>query len=105
MTSIGAPPALNRQKLWLQNMSGTSLFLIWMIGLLIELDVFHNKKNIPLVKSNHIGPHILFWAVLVITSFIAFGVFYSSISTDFKLAMEQVDTSKTETNKATETIS
>ena len=86
-------------------MSGTSLFLIWMIGLLIELDVFHNKKNIPLVKSNHIGPHILFWAVLVITSFIAFGVFYSSISTDFKLAMEQVDTSKTETNKATETIS
>ena len=76
-----------------------------MIGLLIELDVFHNKKNIPLVKSNHIGPHILFWAVLVITSFIAFGVFYSSISTDFKLAMEQVDTSKTETNKATETIS
>ena len=89
----------------LQNMSGTSLFLIWMIGLLIELDVFHNKKNIPLVKSNHIGPHILFWAVLVITSFIAFGVFYSSISTDFKLAMEQVDTSKTETNKATETIS
>lgn len=105
MTSIGAPPALNRQKLWLQNMSGTSLFLIWMIGLLIELDVFHNKKNIPLVKSNHIGPQILFWAVLVITSFIAFGVFYSSISTDFKLAMEQVDTSKTETNKATETIS
>lgn len=91
--------------LFLYKMSGASLFLIWLIGLLIKLDVFHAKKNIPLVKSNHIGPHILFWAVLVITSFIAFGVFYSSISTDFKLAMEQVDTSKTETNKATETIS
>ena len=91
--------------LFLYKMSGASLFLIWLIGLLIKLDVFHAKKNIPLVKSNHIGPQILFWAVLVITSFIAFGVFYSSISTDFKLAMEQVDTSKTETNKATETIS
>ena len=91
--------------LFLYKMSGASLFLIWLIGLLIKLDVFHAKKNIPLVKSNHIGPHIIFWVVLVIVSFIAFGVFYSSISTDFKLAMEQVDTSKTETNKATETIS
>ena len=75
-----------------------------MIGLLIELDVFHNKKNIPLVKSNHIGPHILFWAVLVITSFIAFGVFYSATSPDFKLAMEKVDASKTDTNKTIDTI-
>ena len=107
LTSLFMKPdiAASGMDLFLYKMSGTSLFLIWMIGLLIELDVFHNKKNIPLVKSNHIGPHILFWAVLVITSFIAFGVFYSSISTDFKLAMEQVDTSKTETNKATETIS
>lgn len=107
LTSLFMKPdiAASGMDLFLYKMSGTSLFLIWMIGLLIELDVFHNKKNIPLVKSNHIGPHILFWAVLVITSFIAFGVFYSSISTDFKLAMEQVDTSKTETNKAIETIS
>lgn len=107
LTSLFMKPDIEASgmDLFLYKMSGTSLFLIWMIGLLIELDVFHNKKNIPLVKSNHIGPHILFWAVLVITSFIAFGVFYSSTSTDFKLAMEQVDTSKTETNKATETIS
>ena len=91
--------------LFLYKMSGASLFLIWLIGLLIKLDVFHAKKNIPLVKSNHIGPHIIFWVVLVIVSFIAFGVFYSATSPDFKLAMEQVDTSKTETNKATETIS
>ena len=107
LTSLFMKPDIEASgmDLFLYKMRGTSLFLIWMIGLLIELDVFHNKKNIPLVKSNHIGPHILFWAVLVITSFIAFGVFYSSISTDFKLAMEQVDTSKTETNKATETIS
>ena len=90
--------------LFLYKMSGASLFLIWMIGLLIELDVFHNKKNIPLVKSNHIGPHIIFWVVLVIVSFIAFGVFYSATSPDFKLAMEKVDASKTDTNKTIDTI-
>ena len=90
--------------LFLYKMSGASLFLIWLIGLLIKLDVFHAKKNIPLVKSNHIGPHIIFWVVLVIVSFIAFGVFYSSISTDFKLAMEKVDASKTDTNKTIDTI-
>ena len=85
-------------------MSGASLFLIWLIGLLIELDVFHAKKNIPLVKSNHIGPHIIFWVVLLIVSFIAFGVFYSATSPDFKLAMEKADASKTDTNKTIDTI-
>ena len=90
--------------LFLYKMSGASLFLIWLIGLLIELDVFHAKKNIPLVKSNHIGPHIIFWVVLVIVSFIAFGVFYSATSPDFKLAMEKVDASKTDTNKTIDTI-
>ena len=90
--------------LFLYKMSGASLFLIWLIGLLIKLDVFHAKKNIPLVKSNHIGPHIIFWVVLVIVSFIAFGVFYSATSPDFKLAMEKVDASKTDTNKTIDTI-
>lgn len=66
LTSLFMKPDIEASgmDLFLYKMSGTSLFLIWMIGLLIELDVFHNKKNIPLVKSNHIGPHILFWAVL-----------------------------------------
>lgn len=94
----------SRIDLFLYKMSGASLFLIWLIGLLIELDVFHAKKNIPLVKSNHIGPHIIFWVVLVIVSFIAFGVFYSATSSDFKLAMEKVDASKTDTNKTIDTI-
>lgn len=94
----------SRIDLFLYKMSGASLFLIWLIGLLIELDVFHAKKNIPLVKSNHIGPHIIFWVVLVIVSFIAFGVFYSATSPDFKLAMEKVDASKTDTNKTIDTI-
>ena len=106
LTSLFMKPDVDASwiDLFLYKMSGASLFLIWLIGLLIELDVLHVKKNIPLVKSNHIGPHILFWVVLVIASFIAFGVFYSSTSPDFKQAMEQVDASKTDTNKAIETI-
>ena len=41
---------------------------------------------------------------MVIVSFIAFELFYSATSPDFKLAMEKVDASKTDTNKTIDTI-
>ncbi len=107
LTSLFVKPGIDASgiDLFLYKMSGASLFLIWLIGLLIELDVFHAKKNIPLVRSNHIGPHIIFWGILVIISFVTFGVLYSSTSPDFKQAMEEANTIRTDTNKATETIS
>ena len=107
LTSLFMKPDINvsGMDLFLYKMSGVSLFLIWLSGILIELDVLHVKKNIPLVKSNHIGPHILFWVILVIISFIAFGVLYNSISPDFKIAMEEADTGRTDTDKATKTVS
>lgn len=91
LTSLFMKPDVDAsgKDLFLYKMSGASLFLIWLIGLLIELDVFHIKKNIPLVKSNHIGPHIIFWVALVIISFIVFGVFYNSTSSAFRTTTVQ----------------
>lgn len=88
ITALSIKPDIDAsgKDLFLYRMSGFSLFLIWLFGLIIELDVFHIKKNILLVKSDRISLHIIFWIILIILSLIVFGVFYNFTSQDFKNA-------------------
>ena len=48
ITALSIKPDIDAsgKDLFLYRMSGFSLFLIWLFGLIIELDVFHIKKNI-----------------------------------------------------------
>ena len=101
ITALSIKPDIDTsgKDLFLYRMSGFSLFLIWLFGLIIELDVFHIKKNIPLVKSDRISLHIIFWIILIILSLIVFGVFYNSTSQDFKNALSEVTENETDSNK------
>ena len=67
ITALSIKPDIDAsgKDLFLYRMSGFSLFLIWLFGLIIELDVFHIKKNILLVKSDRISLHIIFWIILI----------------------------------------
>ena len=101
ITALSIKPDIDAsgKDLFLYRMSGFSLFLIWLFGLIIELDVFHIKKNIPLVKSDRISLHIIFWIILIILSLIVFGVFYNYTSQDFKNALSEVTENETDSNK------
>ena len=105
ITALSIKPDIDAsgKDLFLYRMSGFSLFLIWLFGLIIELDVFHIKKNIPLVKSDRISLRIIFWFILIILSLIVFGVFYNSTSQDFKNALSEVAENETDSNKVEET--
>ena len=72
ITALSIKPDIDAsgKDLFFYRMSGFSLFLIWLFGLIIELDVFHIKKNILLVKSDRISLHIIFWIILIILSLI-----------------------------------
>ena len=87
ITALSIKPDIDAsgKDLFLYRMSGFSLFLIWLFGLIIELDVFHIKKNILLVKRDRISLHIIFWIILIILSLIVFGVFYNFTSQDYHL--------------------
>ena len=101
ITALSIKPDIDAsgKDLFLYRTSGFSLFLIWLFGLIIELDIFHIKKNIPLVKSDRISLHIIFWIILIILSLIVFGVFYNSTSQDFKNALSEVTENETDSNK------
>jgi hypothetical protein len=87
----------------LYRLAGSSLLAVWIIGVLIELDIFHIKKNIPLVNSNKTTRHIAFWCILIVFSIILFNLFYGCTSEQFKKAMEEVNGSTTKTD-VTETL-
>jgi hypothetical protein len=87
----------------LYRMSGGSLFVVWIMGVLIELDIFHVKKNIPLVKSSKTTRHIAFWCILIVFSIILFSIFYSCTSEQFKKTeednIESSQSTQTENNE------
>lgn len=74
--------------------AGSSIFIIAEMGLLVELDLFHIKSKIPLVKGNTIGKHILFWVILTVIAIISFSVINSFTSKEFRLALGQEHDSK-----------
>lgn len=53
ITALSIKPDIDTsgKDLFLYRMSGFSLFLIWLFGLIIELDVFHIKKKYPAGKK------------------------------------------------------
>lgn len=91
VTTVAMKPEIDgsANDIFLYKMGGASLFAIWLFGVVLELDIFHIKKNIPLIKSKRISAHIIFWIGLLIVSLIAFGIFNNLTSPDFRKAMEE----------------
>ena len=58
--------------LWIYRISAIVLFLPLLIGVLLELNVFHLKSKIPFIKTGRITGHIIF--VFLITSISVFGM-------------------------------
>lgn len=77
------------RDIFFYRVSGAMIFLIWLIGVVIELDIFHVKNKMPLVKSRKTIAHVAFWAIILVASLTAFGVLYSFTSPDFRIAMEE----------------
>ncbi|MDD5934061.1 MAG: hypothetical protein PUC65_00590 [Clostridiales bacterium] len=73
--------------------SGVSLLAIWLIGILLELDIFRIKSKLPLIKSEKAMHHLIFWVVLIILSVVFFSLFYNLTSEEFRNAMEEMNAS------------
>lgn len=91
VTTVSMKPEIDgsAKDIFLYKMGGASLFAIWLFGVVLELDIFHIRKNILLIKSNRISAHIVFWIGLLIVSLIVFGIFNNLTSPDFRKAMEE----------------
>ena len=101
LTSLCVTPEVDAsgRDVFLYKASGAMLIFIWLIGVVLELDIFHVKSRIPLIKSKKIIAHVGFWGILLILSFTVFGVIYNGTSTDFRTAMSE----KNENNSVSET--
>ena len=52
VTTVAMKPEIDgsANDIFLYKMGGASLFAIWLSGVVLELDIFHIRKNIPLIK-------------------------------------------------------
>lgn len=84
----------------LYRLSIICLFAVWEFGVILELDIFHIKDKIPLLKERNIIKHLLFWAIIMVSSVVFFSLIQSFESPDFKLAQQQqIDAKKEKSNK------
>ena len=77
------------KDIMLYHIGGSMIFIIFAIGILIELNIFHVREHFPLVQGQNIGKHIIFLLILCFISFIPFVICYGLTSADFKNAMMQ----------------
>lgn len=107
VTTVAMKPEIDgsANDIFLYKMGGASLFAIWLFGVVLELDIFHIRKNIPLIKSNRISAHIVFWIGLIIVSLIVFGIFNNLTSPDFRKAMEEAKENQITSDSIKETES
>lgn len=107
VTTVAMKPEIDgsANDIFLYKMGGASLFAIWLSGVVLELDIFHIRKNIPLIKSNRISAHIVFWIGLIIVSLIVFGIFNNLTSPDFRKAMEEAKENQITSDSIKETES
>lgn len=91
LTSVGMTPEIEAsgRDVFLYKASGASLFLVWLVGVAIELNIFHIKSRIPLARSEKKAAHIGFWGIVLVLSCTIFGVIYNNTSADFRTAMNE----------------
>lgn len=91
LTSVGMTPEIEASgsDVFLYKASGASLFFVWLVGVAIELDIFHIKSKIPLARSEKKVAHIGFWGIILVLSCTIFGVIYNNTSADFRTAMNE----------------
>lgn len=77
-----------------------SMFIIIEIGILVELNLFHIKSKIPLIKEKNVGKHILFWLIVFVIAIVSFGTINAFTSKEFQLALsEQSNTQEQNENQ------
>lgn len=90
---------VSTKDLILYRISEFLLFLVIGIGILFELDIFHIKNKIPLLKSSSILNHIIFWVILFLIAGIVFLVPYNLTSSEFKVKLSQESQEQNKKNK------
>ena len=95
--SLEPEPYASQYDSVISKISMGMMFIPAEIGLLLELNLFKIKSKIPLLKSDKIKDHILFWCIVIFASLFLVAITYSMLSDEYKSNRSQQTIEETET--------